>query len=85
MLALFNISPVKDERGNPVIPSDDSTNGGITYVPLPAGVLSCPHVDDNVNSVGSPFRSAARLSRVRNARAGYWRASSTSSTLVSCG
>nr|VWP01254.1 GPN-loop GTPase 3 [Ganoderma boninense] len=34
MLALFDIAPVKDEHGNPVIPSDDSTNGGITF-PVP--------------------------------------------------
>lgn len=30
MLALFDIAPINDEHGNPVIPSDDSTNGGIT-------------------------------------------------------
>ena len=30
ILALFNITPIKDAQGNPVIPSDDSTNGGIT-------------------------------------------------------
>ncbi|KAI1797445.1 cytochrome P450 [Ganoderma leucocontextum] len=34
MLALFDIAPIKDEHGNPVIPSDDSTNGGITF-PVP--------------------------------------------------
>ncbi|KAI0788021.1 cytochrome P450 [Fomes fomentarius] len=31
MLALFDISPVKDENGKSIIPSDDSTNGGITF------------------------------------------------------
>ncbi|PIL29859.1 cytochrome P450 [Ganoderma sinense ZZ0214-1] len=34
MLALFDIAPIKDEHGNPFIPSDDSTNGGITF-PVP--------------------------------------------------
>ncbi|KAM5544563.1 hypothetical protein V8D89_001461 [Ganoderma adspersum] len=34
MLALFDITPINDEHGNPVIPSDDSTNGGITF-PVP--------------------------------------------------
>ncbi len=33
VLALFDISPARDTDGNPIIPSDDSTNGGITYVP----------------------------------------------------
>ncbi|KAI0711889.1 cytochrome P450 [Cerioporus squamosus] len=34
MLALFDISPARDAEGKPVIPSDDSTNGGITF-PVP--------------------------------------------------
>ncbi|TBU54546.1 cytochrome P450 [Dichomitus squalens] len=34
ILALFDIAPIKDEHGVSVIPSDDSTNGGITF-PVP--------------------------------------------------
>ncbi len=32
ILARFVISPAQNDNGDPVIPSDDSTNGGITYV-----------------------------------------------------
>ncbi|KAI0709905.1 cytochrome P450 [Earliella scabrosa] len=31
ILALFSISPIRDAAGKPLIPSDDSTNGGITF------------------------------------------------------
>ncbi|RDX49713.1 cytochrome P450 [Lentinus brumalis] len=34
ILARFVISPAQDDNGDPVIPSDDSTNGGITF-PVP--------------------------------------------------
>ncbi|RPD61026.1 cytochrome P450 [Lentinus tigrinus ALCF2SS1-7] len=34
ILALFDISPIRGADGNPIIPSDDSTNGGITF-PVP--------------------------------------------------
>ncbi len=43
MLALFDISPVKDENGKSIIPSDDSTNGGITYVCFPSDSYEAPH------------------------------------------
>ncbi len=40
LLALFDFSPARDADGSPIIPSDESTNGSITYV-FPGSGQSC--------------------------------------------
>ena len=55
ILALFDIAPARDENGRSIIPAEEMTIGGITYV-YPVGTLVWHKIDTVIPQMSRAFQ-----------------------------